>query len=567
MDISEKDNFYTKEEMEILSSIEKETGELLNKFIDEYKDNMNPSEHDKEREMSNKIHDLVNYGKRERVEIFERAEKRYIDSVPKGSVSIVANNIKSVILDYMFKDCLYAGDGKTDAAPVRKFFKEYNVEKNYKDIVDLYPAHRDYLSGIEGGKESIEKFMEGIRGKLARAKKIPASQREFERKYSLDADSINPSLFPREEMDRCLSRYSRVPSSAALHLMSNTLAYGNKRLQKMPERINKLGKRNKSRIGYANGGKNVHIGYENNKSNFIVHIDDIDILSKGSKPARKLFIFFLAKINEILFSSNERKIVNDVLWFSLQEMVDLGMYTSKRSADIGFKKAAEALLTLSVDGILSYNDGSGMRTIEIKHHSLLFTSHGEQKHTSNRFIMLNSVCPWECICDSFYLMPKWAYGMSTRAFMLMRYISYLSRINVKHIAKNNYMHVSFRAIQNTLNLPDDKGIINAQREIKDEIERAISEINEYPGNDSVFIELECDNASVISKYLDTGKMRVAFTNEYMQYMIDTESKYQQKIHDHERRLARTRDKALEKVMVKRIEASASKVPESESLFV
>ena len=198
----------------------------------------------------------------------------------------------------------------------------------------------------------------------------------------------------------------------------------------------------------------------------IVEIDQADkYLSKTNKTFTKVLLFTLQKMTAQNFPLE--------VGFSLQELVDLGMYSTTSNAGRAVKEffAQQKLTTLS--GIVK----KGRKTVK-EEGGILFYHY----RLENGFVKLsvNENFNMEFIANYFTIFPRFAYALSNNAFSLVRYIFFLARQNTQAIKEKGTFTISLEAVRENLGLPSVEDVKNRRYRqlIIEPIEKAIEEVEE-----------------------------------------------------------------------------------------
>ena len=127
----------------------------------------------------------------------------------------------------------------------------------------------------------------------------------------------------------------------------------------------------------------------------------------------------------------------------------------------------------------------------------------------------------------FTILPKFAFQLGNRPFDLLYTIFYLARQNSKQVKEKGYFTVSFRAIQQRLDLPDESKTLNPSRDIRQPIEDAVADITKQlqaAGTEQEFIITAVyDDRANIREYLDNGYLKIELRGLYAQPFIERAS--------------------------------------------
>jgi len=353
--------------------------------------------------------------------------------------------------------------------------------------------------------------------------------------------------------------FYNVPDSTASNLVLDVLGAGAD-LTQLPARKKQIS--HGATYEVKTKGKRRLVIMEKGSSEVTIELTDIEKLTGSNKPAKKLFVLSLIKANEQAI--HEGELTRDYISFPLQELVDIGFYTNIRSARAGFVSGADTLTSLKIKGKVSKSkkkvadltkekEDSGTYALEV-----LFTGATVKKGQCT--IYFNPRINWAGLTQYFTILPTYYFRLPNRASDLLYYIFYLARQNTKEIEERGYFTVGFRAIQHRLQLPNEKGAANPQRDIKDAIEAAIVQLEEEHKatyNNMEFSLLPvCDDKAPIADYLDNGYLKVTLTGGFARSFIELSKDTAKRIAEAERKQERIIEKA-------KIQATANKIAEDQ----
>lgn len=249
-----------------------------------------------------------------------------------------------------------------------------------------------------------------------------------------------------------------------------------------------------------------------NGSTVIVEIDQADkYLSKTNKTFMKVLLFTLQKMTAQNFPLE--------VGFSLQELVDLGMYSTTSNAGRAVKDffAQQKLTTLS--GIVK----KGKKTVK-EEGGVLFYHY----RLNNGYVTLsvNENFNMEFIATYFTVFPRFAYALSNNAFSLVHYIFFLARQNTKAIKNKGTFTISLKAVRENLGLPSVDEVNNRKYKqyIIDPIEKAIEEIEDALQNVpeakeyGFTITLYTEDTSNINKWLE-GYLEIGLNGDFAETFV------------------------------------------------
>ena len=173
-----------------------------------------------------------------------------------------------------------------------------------------------------------------------------------------------------------------------------------------------------------------------------------------STAALKLFVFILAKAAQQNF--------NPVVFFTLEELVSVGMYSSINNARDGIKNHILALQSIRIAGELKkYKTKKQGGTIK-QEGGVLFSYYKLDQNGVK--IWLTPAFNIDFYASYFTKLPRWIFSLNSRAFSLSLYIFVRART-----ARQTNFNISFNQIRERLALPT--------KEEYDEINKAIKEAN------------------------------------------------------------------------------------------
>ena len=296
------------------------------------------------------------------------------------------------------------------------------------------------------------------------------------------------------------------------------------------------------------------------KAQITLEFADIEKITGNNKPAKKLFVLALIKANEQAIFNGE--LGRDYISFPLQELVDIGFYSTIQSARNGFKKAMDALTDIKISGEIERTKKHKVSVIGLHPFRVGYIDKNQC------YIQLESNFNWSFVAQYFTILPRYYFKLPNRASDLLYYIFYLARMNTKKIEEQGYFTISFRAIQHRLQLPSEKGINNPQRDIKQPIEDAIEQLEtehslQY-GNTEFSLLPVCDDRANISDYLDNGYLQVSLTGAFAKTFIEISEETAKQIEASQKRTARITEKAIAINTAKKLENAERSVANAEN---
>ena len=384
---------------------------------------------------------------------------------------------------------------------------------------------------------------------MAESKKPLAStapQGEQRKQKAASFISVSP-VSPQQE-----SNFYNVPDSTASNLILETLGAG-EGIADLPARKRQINHNTTYEV--LEDGRRRQVSLVNPKAKVTIELADIDKLTGSNKPAKKLFVLSLIKANEQAIFDGQ--LTKDYISFPLQELIDIGFYKTPQSARTGFKTGMYALTSLKIKGHIQQTKkrGSTIDALEV-----LFT--GANIKGGQCTVYFNPRISWSFIAQYFTILPRYYFKLPNRASDLLYYIFFLARQHTKDIEERGYFTISFRAIQHKLQLPNEKGLNNPQRDIKDAIEDAIEQLetehSKTYGNMEFSLLPVYDEEAPIAEYLDNGYLKVELKGAFASTFIAISKDTEKQIADYQKRQARIQEKAIAQATAKKLESEKKK---------
>lgn len=364
-------------------------------------------------------------------------------------------------------------------------------------------------------------------------------------KKNQQALSVQPiaPLQPLEQRD-----FYNVPDSTASNLILETLGAGAD-IADLPARKRQVN--HSTTLEVLESGKRRQISLKSQKASVTIELADIDKLTGGNKPAKKLFVLALIKANEQAI--HDGQLTKNYVSFPLQELIDTGFYSTPQSARKGFNAGMDTLTSLKIKGHIQQTKkkGSSVDTLEV-----LFT--GARIERGQCTIFFNERISWSFIAQYFTILPRYYFRLPNRASDLLYYIFYLARQHTRDIEERGYFTIGFRAIQHRLQLPSEMGNNNPDRTIKQPIEEAIEQIEN--GHSGLYGNMEFsllpvyDDAATISEFLENGYLKVELKGAFAQTFIEISKDTAKQIETAQKRQARITERAVAINTAKKLEA-------------
>lgn len=328
----------------------------------------------------------------------------------------------------------------------------------------------------------------------------------------------------QEELDRI--KYDILPTSSALYLFNNAITYHDKRKKiETTKSGTKQSDRHKE-ISYASAGEHGYtITQRDKRTGNQVELTLTNADKLKGKCTKKCFAFLLTMSNKQKFSP--------VISFSLQELVDRGMYSSQDNARRGLKSALDTLQNIKFRGTIKKGKKKEISQTEA---GVLFYHY----KIKNNFVevSVNENFNIEFIASYYALFPQFAYSLTnSNAFDLCEYIFMRARQNTGVIKRNNSFNISFRRIRELLALPTQDeieakgGKWKPKQYVIDPILAAIRDIQEAAKaskhTEVSFVTRNIGTHKNLGEFLD-GYLEVTFQGEIYQKLSKIASQQSKK---------------------------------------
>ena len=331
------------------------------------------------------------------------------------------------------------------------------------------------------------------------------------------------------------SKYFKMPNSPASNTMLNVVGHAGN-LETFANRLEQNSHSSQLEFFTPPEGtsKNLseRVKYSTDNTETTIHLDNIDLFTKANKPLKKILTYTLVKLSKENVTEN---LDHDIsIKFPLQDFVDLGCYKTLRTARQAFNQAKNPLTSIKIEGVVK--DKKDMRAITESGIEVLFTG----AHIKNGIvdIYLNKRINWDLFALQYFsILPKSYFSLSDNAADTLLNLFLLARKRLNDIGKNKYFTISFRTLQQILELPEEASTKNPGRDIKEPILNALREISKIEEEDIVIEPVFNPNGNII-EFLEQGYAKIYLHNEYLEYFDD---------------LAKTKTKKIENTMKKREE--------------
>ena len=289
------------------------------------------------------------------------------------------------------------------------------------------------------------------------------------------------------------------------------------------------------------------VKYSTDNTETTIHLDNIDLFTKANKPLKKILTYTLVKLSKENVTENLDRDIS--IKFPLEDFVDLGCYKTVRTARQAFNQAKNPLTSIKIEGVV--RDKKDMKQITDSGIEVLFTG----AHIKNGIveIYLNKRINWEVFALQYFsILPKTYFSLSDNAADTLLNIVMLARKRLNEIGRNGHFNMSFKTLQQILDLPDETVTKNPGRDIKDPILNAIAEISKMENGDIVIEPVYNTNGNII-EFLEEGYAQISLHNEYLEYFDDLAKTKRSKIENAMKKREEIADRAKVKALANKLE--------------
>ena len=186
----------------------------------------------------------------------------------------------------------------------------------------------------------------------------------------------------------------------------------------------------------------------NSRSGQVLELTFMNASKIQGKGVKKCFAFLLTKSNDQHF--------NPVISFSLNELVERGMYSSTMNARRGLIAALDTLQNVKFSGTIKKGKNKSIVQAEA---GVLFYHYKIRNNAVE--VSVNENFNIEFIAAYYALFPQFAYALSnSNSFDLCEYIFMQARTNSQAIKDKSSLTISFKKIREILALPEESDIEN-----------------------------------------------------------------------------------------------------------
>ena len=173
-------------------------------------------------------------------------------------------------------------------------------------------------------------------------------------------------------------------------------------------------------------------------------------------------------------------------------------------------------------------------------------------------IYLNKRINWQLFALQYFsILPKEYFSLSDNAADTLLNIVMLARKRLNDIGKNGSFNMSFKTLQQILDLPDETVTKNPGRDIKEPILNAVAEITKILNGDIVVEPVYNTNGNII-EFLEDGYAKISLYNEYLEHFGELAKTKKTKIEGAKKKREEIVDRAKVKAMANKLEKESKK---------
>lgn len=339
------------------------------------------------------------------------------------------------------------------------------------------------------------------------------------------------------------SKFFPYPSSPASNQMMTAVSQADE-LELFQQRIGKNSHSTQLDIFAPNGLSEMSraLSFKTDNTETTIQLDNIDLFSKSKKPLKKILTYTLVKLSQTSIYDDP---ANDIkISFPLQDFVDLGSYSSLATARQAFNQAKNPLTSIKIEGLVK--DKKDQKAITDSGIEVLFTGAHIKKGIVE--IYLNKRVNWQLFALQYFsILPKTYFSLSDNAADSLLNISILARKRITELKKNGHFTLSFRTLQQILDLPDENKTKNPGRDIKDAILNALDEINKTNDEDMEITPVFNVNGNIL-QFLDEGYAKISLKNQFETYFLELADRKSAKIEQTMKKREEIADRAKVKAL-------------------
>lgn len=343
-------------------------------------------------------------------------------------------------------------------------------------------------------------------------------------------------ITPRKKKD---DKYFTMPNSPASNTMINVVSHAGD-LDLFGQRLEENSHSTKLEFYENPEGRNSlsrRVKYSTDNTETTVHLDNIDAFAKANKPLKKILTYTLVKLSK---ANVDEYLQNDLcIRFPLEDFVELGSYKNITTARQAFNSAKNPLTSIKIEGLV--RDKKDMKQITDSGIEVLFTGAHIKKGICE--IYLNQRINWKIFALQYFsILPKSYFSLSDNAADILLNMFIIARKRLNEIESKNHFNISFRTLQQILDLPNEGATKNPSRDIQQPILHALEEVTNIESGDISINPVYNKNGN-IAEFLTEGYAEITFYNEYSKYFLDLAHLKSDKIEQTQKKREMIKEKA------------------------
>lgn len=522
--------------------------------------------------------------------IYKEAVNRYVTAI--GNAEAVFNDTKEILAAATKEDFIDYRTHKSSSfkrlqAKIREEKHELDISEYYLCCIYLFDTLEAQYKAIRayGTKEQQEAFIDLIAArayefypagreepaKFPPLEEIQPDGRKLERRAAPvettekkphtakkqktpapeELEAYSAELLTEKELNKV---FTPIPTSPATETILKLLSTGKDvaALKKKYPRISHT-----QEIEVLTNGNARQVRILSGVSSVTLELENVDLLLH-SKKAKKWFIFLMGEIIKQAVTP-DGQLKKAFVFFTPNDLVNLGLYSTTRAAIKAFDDISSLLTSLKAKGELR----KGKKTIEQKDVIVLFTRAQFIKR-EGFYISINHEINWALICAYYTVVHKAYFKLSSRASDLLLYVFIRARQNTNALKDRGYFTISMRAVQDRLNLPNEKTTGHPERDIRQPIEEAITAIEDELKDSDFKITPIYDVGAPIADYLDKGYLKVELKGKYVETFNKLEETKRKQIAAANNRKEKIKDAAIARNLAEKMKTDEAGAPEKKT---
>lgn len=277
----------------------------------------------------------------------------------------------------------------------------------------------------------------------------------------------------------------------------------------------------------------------------------LDLGGKISRPTKNIALYIFHKLGLQNITTN---LFEDLsIEFPLSDLVDVGMYKENKNARAGFNKAKDELTSFKLKALVRVENSKDLKKVTDSDTTVMFIKGGISRGTC--YIVLNKYINWnQFALQTFALIPKTYWSLPANAQDLFYNIFSRARQKKRGIKDNSIcFNMSFRYIQEILNLPEETATKNPKRNIIEPILKAVEDCQtrEDAQKENFILEPIYNRNGNIKDFLD-GYLQITLKDFYVEKIIEIANNQTLFIEKQKEKTERIKEQAQAKLLADKI---------------